>query len=521
MSAPTHAWLQRLSDYHSGTVSEAERIAVEAHLAECAECQEALATYRRFYLLLRSPLQLGEPSARFDETTMPLTTRSPESRARTPIRPPRGPHSPRRRALAGLAAGLAAALIIAGFVALIGTHLRPPTVAGTPSPRVTPSAQPSMTPQPSPTPSPFGTPQPGAFVCANPQGSSMTYAYVRADGLLYVVTGCAAPRQLGSAPMAPIGWSPSNQYLAMVAAGPSAIADRQVTIIDVQSGAITQTSYVVGFANVTHVGDIARIFFGWLDDSSFLGGITTVTNNPQGFEQAGPTTLERVDVGSGRETTLGSIAGWVYSTPGRVVAHGRYLFYAGYDSAGTTAYLHRFDLTSGTDTQLVSLGLYAPNGCQGALAVCGWTAPWNVSPDGAHILYHHPGAASVPNNIYAAKDTPVLYATPNGSGASTPFGSQLAASIVAPVFSPDGSAAALADSTYAGTNPPSDALNQIKVVRFGGTPMIVTGGLVTWRGDGAALVIAPNSGLVPVLYDLATGKTTPLEAGSGNYLWGN
>ncbi|HEX6800540.1 MAG TPA: zf-HC2 domain-containing protein [Ktedonobacterales bacterium] len=515
MSAPTHAWLRRLSDYHSGGgIGDAERIAVEEHLATCAECQEALAMYRRFYTLLRSPLRLGGPSAHFDGTTVPLATATrPEAPTRRPTRPrdPRG--SRKRRALAGLAATLAAALIIAGFVALIGPRLHAPNVGGTPTPRVSPSAQPSATPSPSGTTSPTLN----GFVCANPQGSSMTYAYVRGDGLLSVVTGCAAPRQFGSAQTGAIAWSPSKRYLAVWTSGTPGIA--KVSIIDVRSGTISQTPYAVDFGQSPQVGDTVRIFFGWLDDSSFLGAITTIAGNPQGFEQPGPTTLVRVDVGSGRETTLGRISGWVSAHPGRVVAHGRYLFYAGYDSASTAAYLHRFDLTTGTDTQLVSLGLYTSGGCQGTL-VCGWTAPWDVSPDGAHILYHHPGAASGPSDIYAPKDTPVLYANPDGSAASTPFGSQLAASLVTPIFSPDGSAAALAGSTYAGTNPPMSALNQIKIVRFGGAPTVATGSLESWRSDGVALVLA-ISGPGPVLYDLATGNTTPLEAGSYGYLWGN
>lgn len=44
----THAWLRRVSDYCSGGVSTTERAAVEAHLATCSQCREALATYQRF-----------------------------------------------------------------------------------------------------------------------------------------------------------------------------------------------------------------------------------------------------------------------------------------------------------------------------------------------------------------------------------------------------------------------------------------------------------------------------------------
>ena len=47
-STSQHEWLRRVSDDHSGGMSDAEHAAVEAHLATCQECQEALAMYRRF-----------------------------------------------------------------------------------------------------------------------------------------------------------------------------------------------------------------------------------------------------------------------------------------------------------------------------------------------------------------------------------------------------------------------------------------------------------------------------------------
>jgi streptogramin lyase len=59
----THPWLRRVSDYHSGGVSAAERAAVEAHLAQCAECQRALAAYQRLYIFAHSPLRLGDSEA--------------------------------------------------------------------------------------------------------------------------------------------------------------------------------------------------------------------------------------------------------------------------------------------------------------------------------------------------------------------------------------------------------------------------------------------------------------------------
>jgi Putative zinc-finger len=521
-TASSHAWLPRLSDYHSGGVSAAERIAVEAHLATCAECQEALVMYRRFYTLLRSPLRLGGPSAHFDEPTTILDAGPSRSQPgwRSGGAPPRDPR--KRRALAGIAAVLAAVLVIAGFVAVFAPRLHPPTVASTPTgqPSVTP--QPTSTAEPTASPQPTGTPQPSAFVCANPQGSSLTYAYLRGDGNVYAVTGCNAPRQLTSTYANPVAWSPSNRYLAVwVQTYP---APDTVEVIDTQTGATIATRYAIDFGREPSIGSTAHIFFGWLDDNTFLGAIAPLVAGtpPANVDAPGTSTLVRVDLRTGKETSIGTIPGWVTFSPGpqpggRIVANGHYLFYAAYQ--GSTAYLHRFDLTAGTDTRLVSLGLYGNDGCQGS-TICGWTAPWDVSSDGSHILYHSPGAASTPSDINIPKDTPVLYANPDGSGASIPFGTQLAASLVTPVFSPNGALTVTSGSTYASTDPFS-GMPQMKLVTFGGgSATIVTGALGSWRGDNQALVVfgAQSS---PALYDLSSGKTTPLEANSNFYLWGH
>lgn len=503
---PTHAWLRRLSDYHSGAATEAERIAVEEHLATCAQCQEALAMYRRLYSLLRSPLQLGGPSADFDDSTVLMTETTTATRHRPPRRRPTTRDPRNRRALAGLAAALAAAMIITGFLAVLAPRLHPPTVAGTPSPRPSPTTPPST------------------FVCANPQRSTMTYAYVRGDLDLYTVTGCNAPRRLTNTHAAPLAWSPSNRYLAAYRG--SFGAPQQVEIIDTQTDKIVQTRFAANFGNDTY--DLAAanfqvpIFFGWLDDSSFLGGITSTTYGGQASGWgAGPTTLVRVDFRSGRETTLGRIPGWANVGLGfmpnvRVVAGGRYLFYASDDGATATGWLHRFDLTTATDIKLVSLGAYGFGGCDEHIPICGWTAPWDVTSDGTHILYHHPGPPVAYIGYFGAHipaDTLVVYANSDGSGPRLPFGTQVATQIVAPVFSPDGTAAVTTGATL---GYPS----QVKVVRLGGALAVVAGSFQSWRGDSAAVVIAGDNGDL-VLYDLTSGKTTPLEANAMNYLWAN
>jgi anti-sigma factor RsiW len=131
LTFPHHAWQRRVSDYHSGGVSAAERATVEAHLVTCPECQEALAMYRRFYTLLRSPLQLDsfplhlqfgpEGAGSVDGATVPGTPprsliaphRRPDSSSSpgTPGAPGGLPRRPSGRVTA--AAAIAALLVIA------------------------------------------------------------------------------------------------------------------------------------------------------------------------------------------------------------------------------------------------------------------------------------------------------------------------------------------------------------------------------------------------------------------------
>jgi len=110
-STETHeGWLRRVSDYHSGGIDADERAQVEAHLATCAECREALAMYKRFYALARSPLALGAPEADLSERP---AVRAPSPLSLLHIRQtPREQGAPPTwsgRARAGLVAGLVAA----------------------------------------------------------------------------------------------------------------------------------------------------------------------------------------------------------------------------------------------------------------------------------------------------------------------------------------------------------------------------------------------------------------------------
>jgi hypothetical protein len=140
-------WLRRISDYHSGGIADDERARVEAHLATCAECREALDMYQRFYGLTRSPLALGAPGADLAE--------HPAVRAPSPLRIRQtpmelgAPSTWSGRARAGLAAGLVAALLIGSFLAVFSLRHKGPVAQPTPTPlgSLTPLPNTTATPE--------------------------------------------------------------------------------------------------------------------------------------------------------------------------------------------------------------------------------------------------------------------------------------------------------------------------------------------------------------------------------------
>ena len=526
--ATTHEWLKRVSEYQSGGVSAAERAAVEAHLATCQQCQEALAMYQRFYSLLRSPLRLGPPSLHFDDDTSftdaitrpvasantpqssPSGDSYPSYQSYPPTQPPR--RSRRSRALAGVAAVLAATIVVAGFLAIYASRGGRPATTTTPAPQATATTGPAATATPGADTTP--PPQTGAFICANAPGSSLTYVYRRSDLKLYTVTGCDQPHALPAPTYSyPLAWSPSNRYLAIQTPPTDAqqMGPYPLVMYDTSNGQILTTKFDAGYPSDASAGTTLRIFIGWVDDNTFLGAVQpVVSNNPDG--PLGVSTIVKVSVATQAETTVGKVA-WFAGT--KMVAP-NYLFYAGLKNTGEgQAHLHRLNLNTGADTQLVPLGEYGRGGCQVTI-FCNWTAFWDVSPDGSHVLYHNPAPTGFPSDTSPVKDTPLVYANVDGAQASKPFGDKLADTLTAPAFSPDGGYF-LTDYLTIG-NPTSHL--QIELVQQGGSVTAVDGRFDAWRGDGRALVI--EVGVPPFkvsLYDIATHATTALEPDSMSYLW--
>jgi hypothetical protein len=514
-STSQHEWLRRVADHHSGGGSDAEHAAVEAHLATCQECQEALAMYRRLYSLLQSPLRLGPPSIHFDEETT-IVGSAPSTSANT--QPPK--RSPRPRTLGIVAAVVAATLVVVGFLAVYATGNGRPN----PSATSTPAAFPTITPRPTATnestvtTTPDSTPRASAFVCANPPGSNLSYAYVRGDYQAYVVTGCASPRKVpvSASYSAPLGWSPTNRYLAVKACDEN--NNCPVVLYDPISGQTHTTKYIgeypLVYSGQISDGHIFRLFIGWVDDNTFLGALQPVTtSNPNG-PPLGTSTIVKVDVTSGAETQVGKVA-WFAKT--KIFAPG-YLFYAGLKTMSEgQAHLHRLDLNTGADTQLVLLGEYGNGGCQ-ATVFCNWTAPWDVSPDGTHVVYHSPAPTAFPSDTNVIQDTPLVYAGIDGMNPSKPFGSRLAPELSAPEFSRDG---VYLLAFGIGQAPGVTAPQRFGLWRVGGSVIIVDGAFLAWRGDSNVLILTNIGTQGPFTYDLSTHATTFLEVNTTFYLWAN
>lgn len=352
------------------------------------------------------------------------------------------------------------------------------------------------------------------FICANPAGSSLTYAFVNADRQIYAVTGCSAPVQLThlqrpdtySQPI-PIAWSPSHRYLAI---HPNLQQDYCLTIVDTQTGAMLPTRFDCFNGPDGASGDL-RTFIGWLDDNTFLGRVDLDTS-----DIPDPARIVRVDIHSQTETLVKSFA-WMASPELRA----GFLFFAGrVNPNDTNAYLYRLSLADGSQTRFVGLGLSGSGGCQVVPGPCSWTAPWDVSPDGTHILYHNPGADSLPSDTHSPGATPVYYARLDGSGAVQVLVGQAGSVLIGAVFDPTSS---LVTAYVPGSNHTTDFIYQ--PLPQGAVQRQVGSFFVVWRPDGQAVVdiVTIYSGDVtlstPTLLTLSSQTRTPLARNTYYYLW--
>jgi hypothetical protein len=195
------------------------------------------------------------------------------------------------------------------------------------------------------------------------------------------------------------------------------------------------------------------------------------------------------------------------------------LYYAGYMStAEGGAWLHRFSLSTQTDSRIVRLGVAGLGGCQVDFGPCQWTGPWDISANGMVIAYHSPGPTQSITDTSEEPGTPLVYVTNTSAQPTRLFSS-----------TPPGQ----------GFNAPSISPNGQYVAAMFGQKLLIerlaTGTVTTprsglrWQGwtgsPGVALVNDTNAAGPPdylahvYLYNITTGALTPLQVGCYDFVW--
>jgi hypothetical protein len=393
--------------------------------------------------------------------------------------------------------------------------------AGTPTSTTTPRGTPTAT---STAGGPTATPTNAPFVCANTPGSGSAYVYVDADHQLYQVSGCAQPIQLthldpGTRVM-PLAFSPTRRWLMVVTGPLNPSADGPLPLcqqlLDPQTGALTPTSFC-GQGGYLDPAKPFTEFIGWQNDATFYEA--RFTNDKSA--ESGPVQILRVDTATRTPTTRTTLT-WVANEANQdlvgIKLRGDALYYAGY--ASTTeggAWLHRYGLVDGRDTKIVPLGGALLGGCMGFGGPCTWTGPWDVSPDGNHIVYHNPGPTRGPSDTYSPPDTPLYLAGSDGSHPTRLFSAQpLAGAISYPSYSPAGAYVA----RTGGSTP------ELAQPLAGGALVAVPSDerFVAWGDGGRVLLLysttlGPSGSLAYATYTIGSGKMTPLAPTTHDYVW--
>jgi hypothetical protein len=321
----------------------------------------------------------------------------------------------------------------------------------------------------------------------------------------------------------PVAFSPTGKWL-LAWDGSADMQDESaqscLALIAVSSGAVTPTK----LCNPSPVGapwSQWYSFIGWASDASFYLAATA---------QDASVTVSFVSLPQLTQAAVTKLT-WVASVanadePSGIALRGGALYYGGYMSTSEGgAWLHRFSLTTQTDTRSVRLGLAGLGGCQVEDVPCQWTGPWAISPDGNTIAYHNPGPKQSMSDTSVEANTPLYMSASDGSNARRLFPNQaLGEGFNHPTFSPDGQYLVTTFASAVPAQAPAVVFERLST----GATTIAPNGLQwqSWTSQPGVAVMdnintssGPDYTLHLELYNVATGARTPLQPGSRSYLW--
>lgn len=272
-----------------------------------------------------------------------------------------------------------------------------------------------------------------------------------------------------------------------------------------------------------------RTTLGWASDDSFY--LASTVSDPSHVNE--PATVSLISLPQLTQSIVTTLT-WVASVananaPAGIALRGDALYYGGYVSTSEGgAWLHRFSLTTRTDTRIVRLGVAGIGGCQVSEAPCGWTGPWDISRDGSTIAYHNPGPTqSLSDALTPGNDmnTPMYVAASDGSSPTRVFPQvALGGSFTQPTFSPDGQYIVASFSRATFTLPGKVIFERLSDGTLTTAPAELM--FQSWTPQpGVALMYNTSTGGAPdylihlELYNIATGARIALQPETSGYVW--
>lgn len=475
----TDSWRRRVSDYHDGGITGPDRAEIEAHIATCAICQSALASYDRVYRQMRSlPGFEGMLTV-----TKPGNRRGIGGSARPTFTWPGHSTVGSQRRAGGTGGSIAIALVLLVAIAVVlgrGSVVftpQSPNIAEVPTPTVIPT---------------MAAKTANGLPCANDEAEyPQAYIYSDANGLIWQVQQCHAPVKVTALPftdfrLGPV--SPDGQNLTIITPAAHSV-HAHLYDFGVKSGKLRELSSVSGAATLpTSVQDLA-----WSDNATML-----VLAGGHVYSENVTTTT----------TTLLPISAT------KIAWRNQQLFYS-VPNQGQLV-IHSFDPTSKADSVVFLFGPLSQS-CPAGPACSSPTLPWDITPAGDTVVF----PATIPTAGGASSGSGSgLYAANLKSGNRTQIASLPVpeATVQHILFAPDGLHVAVQwpDTTPAGAHLKIASIDGGKVLDVPGNDA------VAWRPDTNAIVVMPAavSATNPAqLVLLDASHTLDLPPKTLNYLW--